>query len=171
MFARFHAFEVNKEQNTFLLNWETVEEISSQHYLVERSNDGRTFTPIATIPSKAADAASFYTYRDKAPLQGKNFYRIRQVDKNGGTSFSPIRSIEHTPPTQLQIVQRNHEIALYYNCEGKKSYTVFDIKGNLLKLGTMNNNKCVIAGLSPGLYIINLQTSTNTINTQVAVTN
>lgn len=172
LFARFNSFELGKEQNTVVLSWETVEEISSEYYYVERSNDGRSFTTIATIPSKAAEAASLYNYRDKAPLQGKSYYRIRQVNKNGGTTFSPVRTVEHTSPNnQLQIVQRNQAITVYYRCEGKKDYTLFDIQGNLLKRGTMANNKCVIAGISPGLYVLNLQAGATNINSQVAVTN
>lgn len=73
------------------VTWATATERNSDHFLVERSSNAVDFVPIGKV-----DAAGFsslridYTFTDKAPLPGLNFYRLRQVDMDGTTTWSDV---------------------------------------------------------------------------------
>lgn len=168
-FVRFHDFDVRKDNNSVVLSWKTVEEVSTDYYVIERSTNGSNYTPLVTIPRKVSNDENSYTYRDKTPLQGKSFYRIRQVDKSFGVAYSPVRPIQLPLPTHLQIVQQSQGITVHYGCEGKKEYILYNMHGNRIRQGIMSRNKCVIDGLAPGLYILSIQTNASVINTQVAI--
>lgn len=168
--VRFNSFNLIKDQESVLLNWQTVEEHSSKHYIVERGDNGRTYNAIATIPSKAGNDTSNYSFRDQEPLYGKSFYRLRQVDKNGIDVFSPVRTMQYMPNKQLRIVQRKQALTIIYHDDSKKEYSLFDMQGILIQQGYMRGNQCVVSGLLPGSYILSLKTSTATLNTTVMIT-
>jgi hypothetical protein len=80
-------------QNTFIqLNWTTTSETDNNLFYIERSADGITFITIDSIPSKAIDGNSTtpldYQQADISPLNGNNYYRIRQVDQHKNIRYS-----------------------------------------------------------------------------------
>lgn len=79
-----------------LLEWTTSTEVNSQEFVVERSIDGIGFGLIARV--KAAGASSnpiHYNVIDNKFGSGKNFYRLKMVDKDGSFKYSPIVLIEN----------------------------------------------------------------------------
>lgn len=80
-------------RNTFVqLNWTTTSETDNHLFYVERSGDGITFSTIDSIPSKAFNGTSTlplqYGHADLTPLEGNNYYRIRQVDQHKNIRYS-----------------------------------------------------------------------------------
>lgn len=78
--------------NNVNLHWETESENNSNFFVVERSIDGKNFTPLGNV--KAAGNSTIkqnYSFRDlTATSAGYNkvFYRLKQVDINGKYSYS-----------------------------------------------------------------------------------
>ncbi len=86
------SFTAEKNGNTALLKWTTLQEVNTDKFIVERSADGRVYTSIATV--KAAGNSSVeksYSSPDAHPLKGNNNYRIKQVDKDGKANYSDVR--------------------------------------------------------------------------------
>jgi hypothetical protein len=73
--------------NRALVNWKTANESDLRHYEVERSSDGINFSTLSIVAAKNASSAA-YVYTDLTP-GNSNYYRIRQVDKDGKFSYSP----------------------------------------------------------------------------------
>lgn len=70
-----------------LLHWATASEQNTDHFEVERSADGRTFSAqgrVAAAGNSTTDRQ--YSYRDAA--NATYFYRIRQVDRDGHSGYS-----------------------------------------------------------------------------------
>ena len=44
-----------------------------------------------------------YTYSDAQPLDGTSYYRVRQIDYDGGDSYSEVRSIERQAERPARI--------------------------------------------------------------------
>jgi trimeric autotransporter adhesin len=81
-----------------LLNWSTASETGNSHFVVERSADGRSFTAIGAVPSHytGGNTLTAYTFTDGHPVNGHNFYRLQQVDKDGNYSYSAIVLVDAT---------------------------------------------------------------------------
>ena len=76
------------------LNWQTGTEINSKDFVVEKSVDGISFTTAGTV-SAAGNAAIPVNYActDKNPASGKNYYRLKLIDKDGATDYSNVITV------------------------------------------------------------------------------
>ncbi len=76
------------------LSWQTLTETNNAGFELQRSADGKYFSGIANIASKAnsgnSTAAISYSTEDAKPFSGANYYRLKQTDKDGKTSYSNI---------------------------------------------------------------------------------
>ena len=71
------------------VTWATATEQNSDYFEVQRSGNNEDFTPIGTVG--AAGDAQFrndYLFVDQAPLHGANYYRLRQVDRDGAVDIT-----------------------------------------------------------------------------------
>ena len=78
-----------------LLQWKTATETNNDHFEIERSADGKSgWTSVASVKSKgnSLQAQSYNTY-DAQPLNGSNYYRLKQVDVDGKASYSLIQLV------------------------------------------------------------------------------
>lgn len=70
------------------LNWKVVE-TNNLKYEIERSNDNKSFVKIAEVMATSANSTeATYSLKDENPTSGKNFYRIKQIDIDGKSSYS-----------------------------------------------------------------------------------
>ena len=89
------SFEGKALKNTVELNWTTASEVNNDYVAIERSDDAINFMEIGRIPGQGdTEEERSYTYVDKAPLQGINYYRLRQVDFNGDVNRHAIIAVE-----------------------------------------------------------------------------
>ncbi len=76
------------------LSWTTVTEVGSDYFDVQRSNDGIDFLPIGRVAAAGnSEQVEEYRFDDERALAGRNFYRLRQVDLDGQTTFSEVRLV------------------------------------------------------------------------------
>ncbi|MFN5136413.1 MAG: T9SS type A sorting domain-containing protein, partial [Chitinophagaceae bacterium] len=61
-----------------------------QHYLVERSTDGRNFTSLIKIAAIQNTSTADYTTLDEQPVNGWNYYRVTAVDNTNRSRQSQI---------------------------------------------------------------------------------
>lgn len=88
-------FTALSENDYVKINWETLQEFNTSHFIVEYSTDGRQFIQLSSLQGKGnSSSASEYYYIHRGPsLNAPNFYRIKQVDLDGKTSYSAIRTV------------------------------------------------------------------------------
>ncbi|GAA3990564.1 T9SS type A sorting domain-containing protein [Hymenobacter antarcticus] len=79
------------------LAWATASELRNDHFEVERSADGKTFTTLGSVGGAGTSSTSHsYGFRDARLPAGAAilYYRLRQVDTNGQATFSPVRAVQ-----------------------------------------------------------------------------
>ncbi|HEX6914216.1 MAG TPA: right-handed parallel beta-helix repeat-containing protein, partial [Chitinophagaceae bacterium] len=76
------------------LMWTTATEKNNKGFELQRSADGKTFTRLAFLSSRAADGTSTtplsYSFDDSRPFEGSTFYRLKQVDNDGKIQYSNV---------------------------------------------------------------------------------
>jgi hypothetical protein len=88
------SFEVQKKGEASNLQWITAQEFNNAGFQIERSADGRHFQKIGSMPAtEVPQLTNPYSFTDLTPLPGMNYYRIMQIDRDGTTSYSEIRSV------------------------------------------------------------------------------
>ncbi|TZF84910.1 T9SS type A sorting domain-containing protein [Pedobacter sp. BS3] len=89
------SFSVKKTGNGAELNWIVASESNNEKFVIERSNNRQDFNPIATVQSKGNTTQSVsYSCVDSTPLNGDNYYRLLQRDKDGTSEVLGIRVIK-----------------------------------------------------------------------------
>ncbi|MEQ9441603.1 MAG: T9SS type A sorting domain-containing protein [Cyclobacteriaceae bacterium] len=108
------AFNVQAEANQVLLTWETASEINNDFFEIQRSQNAKDWEAIGTVAGAGNSTRSLeYQYKDKYPIIGESYYRLRQVDYDGKFDYSKIRSITVEAFTQLNTTVL--EIRIYPN--------------------------------------------------------
>jgi hypothetical protein len=77
------------------LNWETASELNNDYFIVEKSSDASNWTNIGSVKGHGTtNTPNKYQLIDGQPFNGKNYYRLRQVDFDGKVSYSRVIVIE-----------------------------------------------------------------------------
>lgn len=81
------------EEKSIKLSWATYSEINNDYFIVEKSMNGSSYYPIATIDGMGNSAVlNNYEFYDTEIGTSDSYYRLRQVDFNGGYTFSKVIS-------------------------------------------------------------------------------
>jgi len=94
---------IGKEQHV-ALQWTTASELNNAGFWVERSEDGQHFDALAWVPGAGTvSTLRSYNYKDVQPLEGRSFYRLRQLDVDGTETLSALELVEHRRSESLAI--------------------------------------------------------------------
>ena len=75
------AFNAEKKTNGVLLSWRTAQEQNSDRFEIERSANGNNFNTIGKVKSTGnTTSITSYSFSDPIPINGINYYRLKQVD-------------------------------------------------------------------------------------------
>jgi len=92
------------------LQWATAEEINNKEFIVERSVDGLCYQPIAVVPAIAnvgpALQTRLYSFLDVQLSRPLLFYRIRQVDLDGSSSYSEVLLVATEKRSLLPCIEK-----------------------------------------------------------------
>ena len=85
-----------------LLTWKTTNEQNNHYFDIERSADGATFSYIGRVAASGATTGN-YTFTDIAPLDGTNYYRLRQTDNDGAYTYSTVKTLGFGPGITILV--------------------------------------------------------------------
>ncbi len=150
-------FSAQKTDNQQVkLEWNTENERNHAHFDVERSSDGILFSALGKI---AAKGPGNYQYWDQKPNKGDNYYRLKQVDNDGGAQYSDVqkvsfqRDIFHLSPNPTQ-----GRLVLQGPLEKVESIRIFDVSGRLMSLNTKDaGNYLDLSTFPTGLYWVEIK--------------
>lgn len=126
------SFSVMPDKNSVLIMWTTATEQNNSHFDIERSADGKTYSKISTLQGNGTSSLSrtYQAYDDK-PLNGINYYRIKQFDVDGKYQISDVRF--------LKMALQNYLLKVYPNpAHGDINFTLNNYNGNAIT-ATLHN--------------------------------
>lgn len=131
--VRLLSFNGEVRASTNQLTWTTSAEEENAGFVVERSSDDSRFVELGWVEGSGnSSTESSYTFTDEQPLNGRNFYRLRQVDFDGSVNFSRIIQLERTSPTSWSLypnpVLSSQELTVQFQGESA-SFALFDLTG------------------------------------------
>lgn len=82
-------FKGETNTKTNFLSWATASEINSDYFNIQRSKDGISFETIGAVAAQGNSTNTHhYTFDDKTPYKGINYYRLELIDTDGAISYS-----------------------------------------------------------------------------------
>ncbi len=146
-----------------LVEWSTATEINNWKFEVERTDGEREWIKIGEVlGSGNSSQIKKYSLIDNNPLPGKSYYRVKQIDRDGRTDYSPIFVVNgNAPETGLTIYpnpasQENQIVLSAYGFSTREynhSVTIQDAVGRMVFQSIFNGpGNILTVNLSPGMY-------------------
>lgn len=149
-------FDASIQNGEVQLSWRTAEEINNDHFQVERSRDLETWEIVNQIPAKGYSAE--YYLVDNTPLVGLSYYRLRQIDTDGLTSLSAVRSILYSLDSVFSIYP--NPASEFFQIKGAAEKIVaIQLMGltgkTILEWKAVNNSDLFsLDNIAPGIYLV-----------------
>jgi hypothetical protein len=171
-------FNITKKNGRPLLQWGADKEEECKTYEVLRSDNGKDFESMATLPCKGLALKNQYEYTDYSSLwQRTVYYKIAQYDENGEVTYSPVKSFNPTVASKPNVYYKNGELIVDADKEAKlQSVAVMDFMGRTVCKDTPtieNNSHYTMACHLPAnqLLIVQLVFDSNTYVTHMRTGN
>jgi hypothetical protein len=158
-----------------LLQWATASELNSDYFAVERSSNGTTFATLGQVASAGTSAKPInYSFTDTNPLPETAYYRLRQVDRDGTSTYSPVALLTAAPGSGTWLVATNspQHYDVRATLDAASSFTVLDVMGRAMftQAVSPDHAQVVLPNLPTGVYFFRLLTRQGRFTVQQAVT-
>ena len=161
-------FKAKVNSDKVLLNWSTASEANNKLFTIERSSDGVNFFAIANV-NGAGNSKSIlnYSITDYNPLIGISYYRLRQTDVDGASTFSNTQAINlqlkddelHISPnpvvSQLKLDLPSTNTNLILSLHAMDGRLQFQTSGSLQEVNNLLNVHLV--KLPSGIYSLRIK--------------
>ena len=97
------SFTGIENNGTVELKWKVEAEDNLAYYMVQRSEDGISFQNIGKIDAVGGNGTLHYDFTDKAPLNGRSFYRLSMHDRDGSQKISNVVVITIANTTYYKV--------------------------------------------------------------------
>ncbi len=102
------SFKGEKQGSANKLAWETATEINSAGFELQRSSDGIIFAPLDFVKAHGerhnSNETNHYSFVDTKPAPGTNYYRLKQIDRDGSFEFSEVIAVKGDRINKLQLI-------------------------------------------------------------------
>ncbi|HVZ95562.1 MAG TPA: T9SS type A sorting domain-containing protein [Chitinophagaceae bacterium] len=151
------------------VTWSTAQELNTSSFDVERSEDGINWEVASSIPAAGnSSVVRNYTVFDAHPVNGTNFYRIRETDIDGKTNYSKTVSVTvNFASTDVLVLENPFHSTLTIDFSSPTGQIVsarlIDITGRQVNMQkwtiAAGSSRQVLTGagnLLPGIYILSI---------------
>lgn len=118
------------------LYWETANETNNAGFVIEKSKNGISFDSIGFVNSLNQSTAN-YSFDDKSPWTGSNFYRLKQIDQDGNFKYSHIIHLLRQSDFDFNVIENPFRNTLFIevstNIVIDANISIFAVDGRLVR--------------------------------------
>jgi hypothetical protein len=175
-------FKAYKKENNVQIDWSLQNEINIDHYTIEHSQNDIDFTILKNVNAVNNGSIYNYSFTDKFPARGDNFYRIRITDKNGAISYTSIIKVNIDNAKTSVTIYPNPVHNKLLNVQfsnlplGKYQLMIYGVGDELVFSRTIDNaggfttqSFILPAFVLPGAYVIKVFNKINSFSSLVIV--
>lgn len=131
------SFNVSRAKNGIVLDWVINKEINNKGFEIQRSDDAENWNSIGFVKSQSENGNNigslYYSYTDEQPFTGKNYYRLKQVDMDGRSDYSPVRQLSYGEKGQISLYPNPVKENLYIDgLEKNDVVKIYDPSGRIV---------------------------------------
>ena len=147
------------------LSWSTAWERDNDRFEIQSSRDAKSFESIGRITGKGTTTVTqTYTFVDAKPLVDLTYYRLKQVDTDGQSSYSKIISIRRGDISMNQslLIYPNPTSDLLQiqvdNQQNIADITIFTASGRRSLYQKGFTSSVSVMSLPAGVYVLEVKT-------------
>ncbi len=148
------SFDGNANTQGNLLKWNTANEQNFNGFEIERAVSDQSFSKIGYLPGKGAGS---YQFLDKYAAEGINYYRLKQIDKDGSFTYSKTIAVDFSLNPGELLIYPIPAINEFNVANGKGTMNIINNSGQVLKTVTIAedvNTSVDISNLTSGFYTL-----------------
>lgn len=171
------SFDAKLNNTSVLVTWETAAEYQIDRFEVQKSTNGIDFSTIGSIP--ANNQPSTYSLIDPNAPNGRSYYRLQTIDKDGSKEFSKIVSVGNKNSTEIisiyAVVGSSAEVVISSNANASIPFSITDVTGRVIEKGSLVTTKGVNklsvgnAANTTGIYFFTIWVDGKAITTKYIV--
>ncbi len=172
------------------LKWRTATEVNNYGFEIQRSTDSKSWEPIGFMDGRGTvNSPQSYSYTDPVTpamqKAGSLYYRLRQVDRDGGQEYSPVVLVKTDIAKGVNLIGNypnpfNPSTTIAFSLDQKQrvSLAVYDLRGT--EVARLIDDETLDAGfhsmvfspgsLSSGTYLYTLSTPEGNFNSRMQIT-
>ncbi|GAB1463239.1 ubiquitin-like protein [Pedobacter sp.] len=163
------SFQVNNKTQGIAITWTTYNETNNQRFELSRSANGVNFQLIyqKEVALTTTSTEQTYSYLDKSPHRGYNYYRLTQIDTDGKIHIIDIKGINFSN-NHTSLVYPNPVTDYFHVNFGPNQYkklAIYDLAGQMIISQTISPHQASvdlnISSHPTGYYFIKLYGKTN----------
>ncbi len=161
-------FYAQKQTSKVVLQWQTSSEEGVKQFVIERSNDGKSFKAIGTVAATGNSTITRkYSFADNSPfISASNYYRLLMQDADGNFKYSKMLIIKFDGQlsTDMKVypsmVKDILQVQLPDGMNGNIGIQIIDMNGRVIRKnniagdGHALNTTMDVSTLIKGVYII-----------------
>lgn len=167
------SFNGKWKDDKALLSWVTETEINVSHFEIERSSTSNGFVKIGTVKATSVPALrNNYSFTDDNPLLPVTYYRLKMVDEDGKSKYSPVVVLKETNKQIISAYPNPFTNKIRIDYESKINTLldamITDMSGKIVYTTTFSisrgNNALMInnmASVPSGVYLLRLRDKTD----------
>jgi hypothetical protein len=157
-------FKGNRVSNGIDLNWITANEDNVSVFVVERSANGKDFSPLNSV-NATGSRNNTYDMIDAQPVSGRNYYRLKVVDKDGKFKYSQIISLNWNVKGGTVLVFPNPatgkvNIEIPQEWRSGAEVSLINYNGQELMTGKYQNTSVItlpLDAIGTGIYMLKIK--------------
>jgi hypothetical protein len=157
------SFTAEQQSKRVKLNWTTASETDNSYFTIERSTDGAEWKEIKKV-NGAGNSTNIINYEsyDEAPVAGNVYYRLKQTDLDGQSSYSDIQLVKYVAAVNGITLYPVPNAGNTVNISGITDFknhemAVLNAAGSVVYTATLSKASVNLPALQPGMYIIRLK--------------
>ena len=157
-------------ENQVQLNWQTASEFNNDHFEIDHSADGINFSSIGIVKGNGSTSIpKDYQFVDANPVNGNNYYRLKQVDIDGNYTYSSIVVVKFATGFTYKVypnpAKNKVNIVISSDKDQVMLFNLCEISGKIIETKELeclpgdNKFEWDISRLAVGMYMIRAQNS------------
>jgi len=140
--------------------WSTSNEINVSHFNIQRSSNGKDFITIGKVKANN-NSNNEYSFIDNNAVDGKSYYRVIAVDKDGKTTLSETKLLSiNSKLSTINIYPNPATSNVNIECENAKQLFVIDCLGKTIFQSNFSGKQLIIdtKKFVRGIYNVQIKT-------------
>lgn len=163
------SFTAEVDESHVDLKWSTASEINNDYFTIERSKTLEDFEVLFNVQGAGnSNSLLFYNATDADPFSGLSFYRLKQTDFDGSSSFSEAIPVFLGDKLESGIINTFVDYSGYLNvfynaCQGDEvTIFIYDLKGQVVSRIRKDVSKGLnqllvnVSVCSSGMYLLKI---------------
>jgi hypothetical protein len=159
------GFSGKASEEKVQLAWETSYETGNSYFDIERGTDGKNFTAVGRVNGSGTTASlRNYHFTDDNALKGINYYRLKEVGKDGKYTYSETVMVRFDGNKTFSVVADTRARQLQITLASATGIAIYNLAGQVQQklYLTAGTHTISTVQLANGVYFVKTDNNTAT---------